>query len=55
MLKSTLYEVIENKRLQLLKASQSNDLSSSHVLKISQDLDLLLNQYDKEIKRTSYS
>ncbi|MDQ0206231.1 aspartyl-phosphate phosphatase Spo0E family protein [Alkalicoccobacillus murimartini] len=55
MLTSNLYEIIEKKRQQLVKASRSNDLCSSQVLKLSQELDRLLNQYDKELKRTSCS
>lgn len=52
MVKHSLHEIIEMKRQQLLVASRSNGLSSSNVLKISQELDKLLNQYDKENKRT---
>ncbi|MEK4565144.1 aspartyl-phosphate phosphatase Spo0E family protein [Alkalihalobacillus sp. NPDC078783] len=54
MVKHSLHEIIEMKRQQLLVASRSNGLSSSNVLKISQELDKLLNQYDKESKRTPF-
>ncbi|TSB45166.1 aspartyl-phosphate phosphatase Spo0E family protein [Alkalicoccobacillus porphyridii] len=51
---TNLYEIIEKKRQQLNQASHSKELSSSAVLKISQELDRLLNQYDKEIKRLGH-
>ncbi|NHM29909.1 Spo0E family sporulation regulatory protein-aspartic acid phosphatase [Neobacillus terrae] len=47
MLKQELLELIEKKRSELILIATKNGLSSSIAIKYSQELDHLLNEYDK--------
>ncbi|WP_088105201.1 aspartyl-phosphate phosphatase Spo0E family protein [Halalkalibacter urbisdiaboli] len=47
-----LREAIEQKRDHLIKIGLSKGLSSKSVLELSQELDRLLNQYEKEKDHT---
>ncbi|PGS55441.1 aspartyl-phosphate phosphatase Spo0E family protein [Bacillus sp. AFS041924] len=46
-----LLEEIENLRLLMINLTQRNSLSYPEVIKISQNLDYLLNKYEKTIKQ----
>ncbi|WP_409292456.1 Spo0E family sporulation regulatory protein-aspartic acid phosphatase [Peribacillus sp. SCS-37] len=48
MSKEKLLTHIEKKRAELIAAATHHGLSSNIALKISQDLDTLLNEYDKQ-------
>nr|WP_207789080.1 aspartyl-phosphate phosphatase Spo0E family protein [Neobacillus terrae] len=47
VLKQELLELIEKKRSELILIATKNGLSSSIAIKYSQELDHLLNEYDK--------
>ncbi|MDP4087171.1 MAG: aspartyl-phosphate phosphatase Spo0E family protein [Bacillota bacterium] len=47
MLKQDLLDLIENKRAELIQAAITNGLSSSVAIRYSQELDKLLNEYNR--------
>lgn len=47
MLKKEFLELIEKKRAELIQAAITNGLSSSVAIRYSQDLDKLLNEYNR--------
>ncbi|RDU38988.1 aspartyl-phosphate phosphatase Spo0E family protein [Neobacillus piezotolerans] len=48
MLKQDLLSLIEQKRAELIQVACTNGLSSTLAIRHSQELDQLLNQYDKD-------
>ncbi|MBU8877938.1 aspartyl-phosphate phosphatase Spo0E family protein [Bacillus sp. FJAT-29790] len=47
MLKQELLTLIEQKRLELIQVAMKNGLTSSKAVKYSQELDHLLNEYNR--------
>ncbi|AZU64921.1 aspartyl-phosphate phosphatase Spo0E family protein [Neobacillus mesonae] len=58
MLKTELVALIEKKRSELIKAANANGLTSSVAIRCSQELDQLINEYNrqyiKKVPSTSY-
>ncbi|MED4205268.1 aspartyl-phosphate phosphatase Spo0E family protein [Neobacillus mesonae] len=58
MLKTELVAQIEKKRAELIKAANANGLTSSVAIRCSQELDQLINEYNrqyiKKVPSTSY-
>ncbi|WP_066401088.1 aspartyl-phosphate phosphatase Spo0E family protein [Neobacillus mesonae] len=58
MLKTELVALIEKKRAELIKAANANGLTSSVAIRCSQELDQLINEYNrqyiKKVPSTSY-
>jgi Spo0E like sporulation regulatory protein len=53
MIKQELIELIENKRAELIQVAVTNGLTSSIAIRYSQELDHLLNEYNRKyIKKT---
>ncbi|WP_042356169.1 aspartyl-phosphate phosphatase Spo0E family protein [Bacillus rubiinfantis] len=51
MLTKELVALIEKKRLELIKAANTNGLTSSVAIRCSQELDQLLNEYNRNDKK----
>ncbi|WP_074433018.1 aspartyl-phosphate phosphatase Spo0E family protein [Neobacillus dielmonensis] len=47
MIKQDLIALIENKRTELIKVATSNGLTSSLAIRYSQELDHLINEYNR--------
>ncbi|OLS39170.1 aspartyl-phosphate phosphatase Spo0E family protein [Bacillus sp. MRMR6] len=47
MIKQDLISMIENKRAELIKVAKTNGLTSSVAIRYSQELDHLLNEYNR--------
>ena len=53
VIKQDLIELIENKRAELIQVAVTNGLTSSIAIRYSQELDHLLNEYNRKyIKKT---
>ncbi|KAB7708190.1 Spo0E family sporulation regulatory protein-aspartic acid phosphatase [Bacillus aerolatus] len=55
MCKDNLLDAIEKKRMELFKIVAVNGLNSPLAVKYSQELDLLLNDYNRKYIHSSYS
>lgn len=56
MIKKELVALIETKRAELIKAANANGFTSSVAIRYSQELDQLINEYNRKyIKRVPYT